>query len=800
MHASFIELSKFLKHEIKLGFNNKAVIGGMESMIPAWQARALHAGADEETVRQIASLFDSYASDDVLARKDIIQSALEIIKKQQSTQEENSTTAAFDLPKHTTSHPAPISYQPKAVYASLTVIQGIGDKMVQKLEKLGLFTIHDLLHYFPRRYNDYSHLTPIRDLQPGDEVTISGAIQSIQKRKSKNNRLQIIEAIIGDGTGNLWVTWFNQPWLTSRLNLGTQIVASGKIDTYLGRVCLNNPEWEPINADHLHTNRIVPVYSLTAGIQQKWLRERIYQAINYWTEKIKDYLPESIRQAEQLYPLDQALRCIHFPNSQEELEKARERLAFDELLFMQLGVLRQRHEWQANVAGSYQMDQTILEQEIQKLPFQLTASQHLALKEIQADLQSGIQMNRLLQGDVGSGKTVVARFIMEIVIRNGKQAAFLAPTAILAQQHYETIRSMFMNDQVLKENEIVLLIGDTSERQKAQIREGLASGNIKLVIGTHALLEDPVVFHSLQIVVIDEQHRFGVAQRAALRSKGENPHILIMSATPIPRSLNLTIYGDLDISVLTDMPGGRIPVKTYLLHPQQKAIAHEKITHQIEAGHQAFIIYPQIEGSDEETFSPAVIPGYEELVEKVFPQYRIGLLHGKLKQKEKDTIIQRFRDHELDILASTTVIEVGMDIPNATIILIEGANHFGLAQLHQLRGRVGRGNTESYCYLVPDQDMAIENERLRKLTETNDGFELAEFDLKTRGPGDFFGTRQSGYRGLKLANISDIKLISRAREQAQALIEQDPDLVNEQNNALHFELENLWNAANGELS
>ncbi len=794
MHASFLELFRFLKLEIKKGFNNKAMVGGMETMIPAWATRALAAGADEVLVGQIVSVFEPYATSQVDGRKAIIRSALSLIRQ------ENPETEKGNSPLVERSFSQPLSYQPKAVFAPLTVIQGIGEKMAQKMKKLNLSTIYDLLHYYPRRYNDYSRLTPIRDLQPGAEVTVSGAIQSIQKRKARNSRLQIVESIIGDGSGHLFITWFNQPWLATRLNIGTQIVASGKIDTYLGRVCLNNPEWEPVNADHLHTNRIVPVYPLTAGIQQKWLRERIYQAIQYWAERIKDYLPPSILSAERLCSLNQALESIHFPRSQNDLEKARERLSFDELFFMQLGVIRQKREWQANVSGTYQIDQSLLESEIRNLPFLLTASQRDALGDIQTDLRSGRQMNRLLQGDVGSGKTVIARFAMEIVFRCGKQAAFLAPTAILAQQHFETISAMLFNDQVLSKNEIALLIGDTPEKQKEHIRQDLASGLIKLVIGTHALLEGPVNFHDLQIVVIDEQHRFGVAQRAALRSKGKNPHILIMSATPIPRSLNLTIYGDLDISILSDMPGGRIPVKTYLLHPQQKAVAYEKISDQIEMGHQAFVIFPQIEGAEEETFTPAVIPGYEELVNKIFPHYKIGLLHGKLKQEEKDTILQQFRDRELNILASTTVIEVGMDIPNATIILIEGANHFGLAQLHQLRGRVGRGNVESYCYLVPDQDTALENDRLRKMTETNDGFELAEFDLKTRGPGDFFGTRQSGYGGLKLANISDIKLITRAREQAQSLLERDPDLLNEENSALRFELENLWNAANGELS
>jgi ATP-dependent DNA helicase RecG len=394
----------------------------------------------------------------------------------------------------------------------------------------------------------------------------------------------------------------------------------------------------------------------------------------------------------------------------------------------------------------------------------------------------------------------VARFAAEIVIRNGKQAAFLAPTAILAQQHFDTLSSMFLDDQILKKHELALLIGDTPEKEKAEIRQNLAAGKIKLIIGTHALLEDPVDFQSLQIVVIDEQHRFGVEQRATLRRKGDNPHILIMSATPIPRSLYQTVYGDLDISTLTELPGGRIPVKTYLLFPQQKFIAYEKIKEQVEAGYQAFIVYPQIEGDEEEQNSLAVLDGYEQLVHKTFPQFHIGLLHGKLSQEEKDSIMAQFRSRELDILASTSVIEVGMDIPNATLILIEGANHFGLAQLHQLRGRVGRGNVESFCYLIPNEDSKIENERLKKLTQTNDGFELAEFDLQTRGPGDFFGTRQSGYGGLNLANISDIKLINRARTQAAKLLENDPELQEEEHQALKYELENLWKARNGELS
>lgn len=798
MHASFVELSKYLVLESKKGYNDKTIVGGFERLLPAWKTRAQDQGADEETIQYIVQKLDGYAKRSLDERKAIILDLTSYLQKPTAkTQQEEPGAIGH---KAATCSPVVRSYQPKAVFAPITVIQGVGEKMALKLRKLNLRTLYDLLHYYPRRYNDYSRLTPIRDLQIGDECTISGAIQSIQKRKAKTSHLQMMEAIVGDGTGSIWITWFNQPWLTNRLNIGTQIVASGKVDRYMGRVCLNNPEWEPVNAEHLHTNRIVPVYPLTAGIQQKWLREKIFQAIHYWSERINDYLPESIRRDEHFPSLNEALKGIHFPQNQQALANAIERLSFDELFFMQLGVIRQKREWQALSAAVYSMDPDMLEKEIISLPYILTTAQRNALQEIQHDLASGNQMNRLLQGDVGSGKTVVARFAMEIVIRNGKQAAFLAPTAILAQQHFDTLSGMFWGDEILKKDEIALLIGDTPEKEKTEIRGNLAAGKIKLVIGTHALLEDPVEFQELQIVVIDEQHRFGVEQRSTLRMKGNNPHILIMSATPIPRSLNLTVYGDLDISTLTELPGGRIPVKTYLLFPQQKFIVYEKIKEQVEAGHQAFIVYPQIEGDEEEQNSLAVLDGYEQLVKKTFPQYRIGLLHGRMKQEEKDAIMTQFRNRALDILASTSVIEVGMDIPNATLILVEGANHFGLAQLHQLRGRVGRGDAESFCYLIPDEDSKMENERLKKMTQTNDGFELAEFDLKTRGPGDFFGTRQSGYGGLNLANISDIKLINRARIQATRLLETDPELQQEDHQALKYELENLWKARNGELS
>ena len=515
MHASFVELSKYLVLESKKGYNDKTIVGGFERLLPAWKTRAQDQGADEETIQYIVQKLDGYAKRSLDERKAIILDLTSYLQKPTAkTQQEEPGAIGH---KAATCSPVVRSYQPKAVFAPITVIQGVGEKMALKLRKLNLRTLYDLLHYYPRRYNDYSRLTPIRDLQIGDECTISGAIQSIQKRKAKTSHLQMVEAIVGDGTGSIWITWFNQPWLTNRLNIGTQIVASGKVDRYMGRVCLNNPEWEPVNAEHLHTNRIVPVYPLTAGIQQKWLREKIFQAIHYWSERINDYLPESIRRDEHFPSLNEALKGIHFPQNQQALANAIERLSFDELFFMQLGVIRQKREWQALSAAVYSMDPDMLEKEIISLPYILTTAQRNALQEIQHDLASGNQMNRLLQGDVGSGKTVVARFAMEIVIRNGKQAAFLAPTAILAQQHFDTLSGMFWGDEILKKDEIALLIGDTPEKEKTEIRGNLAAGKIKLVIGTHALLEDPVEFQELQIVVIDEQHRFGVEQRSTLQ-------------------------------------------------------------------------------------------------------------------------------------------------------------------------------------------------------------------------------------------------------------------------------------------
>jgi ATP-dependent DNA helicase RecG len=569
----------------------------------------------------------------------------------------------------------------------------------------------------------------------------------------------------------------------------------------LGRLVMNNPDWEPVEAENLHTNRIVPIYSLTEKITQKWLRSLMNQVVTYWAPRVTDHLPESIRYAADLFELDNAILQAHFPDSQGSLKSARERLAFDEIFFLQMGVLRQKRDWQSATARIFDVPDEWLEARITSLPFSLTRAQQRAISDILVDLGSGRPMNRLLQGDVGSGKTVVAALAAAMIVHAGAQAAIMAPTSILAEQHYRSLTSLLAGEKgILQAGQIRLLVGDTQEAEKDAIRAGLSEGAVKVVIGTHALIEDPIAFADLQLTVIDEQHRFGVDQRAALRAKGQTPHLLVMTATPIPRSLALTIYGDLDLSVMDEMPAGRQPVATYVLSPKERERGYSLIRSQIKDGRQAFIIYPLIEES-EKIESRAAVDDYEILSKEIFPELRLGLLHGRMRPDEKDEVMHKFRDRKFDILVSTTVVEVGVDVPNATAMLVEGADRFGLAQLHQLRGRVGRSSEQSYCLLIPDHEDAIENERLQAMAESNDGFVLAERDLQQRGPGEFLGTRQSGYAsGLRMASLTDVQLIEKARSFAQQLFNEDANLQKPEHALLAEALERFWGDGKGDVS
>jgi ATP-dependent DNA helicase RecG len=694
---------------------------------------------------------------------------------------------------------AEASGAPASLDSSLTTIPGIGPKSASILKKLGLQTLGDLLWHLPRRYDDYTQLKTINRLWYGDEVTIIATVEELHTRSVRNGQLKLVEAVVGDGTGQLRVTWFNQIWIANRLKPGRPLVLSGRVEQYLGRLTMNNPEWEPLERQQLHTNRIVPVYPLTAGVTAKWLRRVIHSVITQLAWRIEDPLPVEVRRSAGVQPLNAALNQIHFPDSWEELRAAQRRLAFDEMLYLQLGVQRQKLQWTALQGPPMPVGDDWIERFRAALPFALTGDQEQALAQVRTDMASPRPMNRLLQGDVGSGKTVIAAAAIGIAAANSHQSALLAPTSILAEQHLSTLQDLLPKAAGVPAESIRLLVGATPALEKEQIREGLADGSVKVVVGTHALLEDPVAFRRLGLAVIDEQHRFGVAQRAALRAKGEAPNLLVMTATPIPRSLALTVFGDLDLSLIEQMPPNRRRVETTLMRPVERPRAHQFIRAQLERGRQVFIIYPLVEES-EKVEARAAVDEFERLQREVFPGYRLGLLHGRLRPEEKERAMAEFRAGKFHVLVSTSVVEVGIDVPNATVILIEGANRFGLSQLHQFRGRVQRGEGQPYCLLIPEGEQEADNQRLKAMEKTDNGFELAELDLEQRGPGDFLGTRQSGFAELRAARLTDVRLIELARREARALFESDPLLEAPQNSGLAAAVDRFWSGGRGDIS
>ncbi len=838
MQQSLEKLRKFFNLEHKNGYDDTAIIGGLAKMLDYWEGEARADNLSEEIIQAVVQRLQSYASLSPESRSESLKGLWKRIGDQYPEATKKPQRAPRSTPKPASSskeitslvsspsqveeteseddakkeRPAPpgraeaapggkTSATPAALNAELTVLQGVGPRHANTLGKLGMYTLGDMLYYFPRRYEDYSQLKPIKELFYGQQVTVIGRVESVHTRPIRGGKQQLVEAILSDGTGALRLSWFNQPWMANRLREGASISVSGKIEQYLGRLVMNNPDWEPIEIENLHTNRIVPIYSLTEKITQKWLRKLMNQVVTHWAPRVTDHLPESVREAAELPELSDALLQAHFPDSQGKLKSARKRLAFDEIFFLQMGVLRQKRDWQSVTARIFDVPEEWMEARIKALPFKLTGAQQRAVDDILVDLGSGRPMNRLLQGDVGSGKTVVAAMGTVIVANAGAQTAIMAPTSILAEQHFRSFSNLLAGENgVLAQDVIRLLVGDTPEAEKEAIRSGLADGSIKVVIGTHALLEDPVRFADLELAVIDEQHRFGVDQRAVLRSKGGTPHLMVMTATPIPRSLALTLYGDLDLSIMDEMPAGRQPVSTHVLRPQERERAYTLIRAQIKNGQQAFIIYPLIEES-EKIDSRAAVDDYETLSKEIFPNLKLGLLHGRLRPDEKDAVMLKFRDREYDILVSTTVVEVGVDVPNASVMLIEGADRFGLAQLHQLRGRVGRGSEQSYCLLIPTHENAVENERLQAMVESTDGFVLAERDLQQRGPGEFLGTRQSGYAsGLRMASLTDVGLIEDARSHAQKLFQEDATLEKPENALLAEALERFWGDSKGDVS
>jgi ATP-dependent DNA helicase RecG len=663
-------------------------------------------------------------------------------------------------------------------------VSGIGQKRAEQLERLGVRTIRELLYLFPRRYNDFTRMKIISQLRPDEEVTVMGILERIRTQQMKRGGT-LVEAYLTDESGSLRLSWFNQPWMEHQLKEGEPVIVSGKVDQYLGRLVMNAPEMEPLEREWLHAGRVVPVYPLTKDLSARVMRRLMKEVVDAWAPRLPDYLPLEVRESADLMDYGDAIAQAHFPDSWEDKEAALQRLAFDELFILHLAMLRQRYAWQARQSTPISVDDEWLSAFEASLPYQLTTAQRRAIADIRRDMASDIPMNRLLQGDVGSGKTVVAAIAIGMAVANGTQAAIMVPTSILAEQHYVTLKRILHHSPLGDQLNIALLTGSISDLERESIYTGLADGSIQVVVGTHALIQAGVAFAHLGLAIIDEQHRFGVTQRGALRDKaaGGNPHLLVMTATPIPRTLALTIHADLDLTIIDEMPPGRIPVQTRVLQPKERERGYAFVRSQIEKGHQAYIICPLIEES-EKLQARSATAEYERLQKTVFSDLRLGLLHGRMRPDEKEAVMASFYRRELDILVSTSVIEVGIDVPNATVIMIEGANRFGLAQLHQLRGRVGRAEHPGYCLLLSDQPFFDYDERLRAVEETNDGFRLAQIDWEMRGAGDILGTRQSGFGVIHFADLMDTHLVELVQREARAVYERDPLLTLPEHEAL----------------
>ena len=651
-------------------------------------------------------------------------------------------------------------------------IKGIGEQRAKSLNKLGIANLRDLISWFPRKYDDRRQTRRIADLVPGEMACVSAMIASAPTVAHIRKGMDLVKVRAVDETGVLDITFFNQVWLKNNLKQGETYIFYGKAEGNLLRRTMASPIVEQEGKGEF-TGRIVPIYPLTAGVSQLVLSRSIRQGLDACADILPDVLPDEVRQAHQLCRIGYAYENIHFPENEHALDLARRRLAFEELFLFTIGLkrLRSRRET-VSVPPCKAVD---MDGFYSHLPFMLTDAQKRCVDEALADMRSGAPMNRLCQGDVGSGKTMVAAACVYFCVKNGRQAALMAPTEILAQQHYNGLAPLMENLGI----RCALLTGSTKAATKRSIAAQLASGEIDFAIGTHALITGGVEYADLGLVVTDEQHRFGVAQRAALSAKGQHPHTLVMSATPIPRTLALILYGDLDISIIDQLPPGRHPIETYSVPGSYHPRVYNFIRKLVAEGRQAYIVCPMVEVNDELPDERKAVTEYaKQLQTEVFPDLKVAFVHGKMKPKEKDAVMTSFAARETDILVSTTVIEVGVDVPNAAVMVVENAERFGLSQLHQLRGRVGRGKHQSYCILISDNRNEETQQRLKVMTKTADGFKIAEEDLRLRGPGDFFGQRQHGLPGLKIADIGcDTHLLKEAQDAAESLLAKDPDLA-----------------------
>jgi len=810
-------ITKPLSFASKNDFANLPHVKGLEKLMEGLGNQALSlelAQSQKRLIRELLEVFSGFESSSIEEKKQRIARSMRIMTQLEGYKAEPKGKAEgegrpevrgkrLEAEAKADEEGIPRVHRGKGKNLSQPIqfVKGVGPRIAKKLEKKGIKTIEDALYFLPRRYEDRRIIKKISEIQVGKGETVLAEVMVAGTVFYRGNRKRVFEVIVGDGTGDLTLKWFHgsEEYLKSRFRKGRRVIISGEVRLFKYQKEIHHPDVEiadDIENDPLHFKRIVPIYSEPEGLYQKTIRKIMKGVVDNYAHELTSPIPRDIMQRQRLMDFGEAIRDVHFPPEDVSLEElnlnrsdAHRRIVFDEFFFVQLGLALRRSEVRGEQGIPFQILHGNTQRLLQSLDFQLTPAQERVLSEIEEDMRQPHPMNRLIQGDVGSGKTIVALMAALVSVENGFQASFMAPTEILAEQHLLNIRRLVKPLGVRP----VLLTSSVKGSEREEIQQAISSGEGHIIIGTHALIQEHVQFHRLGLLVIDEQHKFGVIQRAMLKRKGENPDVLVMTATPIPRTLALTLYGDLAISVIDEFPPGRVPVETRLYYERERPKVYELVKEETKRGRQAFLVYPLVEESDKMDLLDATRMA-DHLQREVFPQFRVGLIHGRMRGEEKEEVMVKFRDGQIDILVATTVIEVGIDIPNASLILVEHAERFGLPQLHQLRGRIGRGKYRSKCLLLAHYRRSEEaTRRLRVMEETSDGFRIAEEDLSIRGPGDFLGTRQSGLPDFRVANIlRDGKILNEARREAFSLVERDPDLSQSGHGPLAEALRQRW--------
>lgn len=753
------KLQKVLELEKKTSHQDAAVMGGLEGLF----IKTLGENGDDIS-REILSKLSGYADMSSRQRISVVQEVEDILISLGGTDSTSTAELEISPAKASNKKPKGPSLDSPVQYA-----KGVGEQRAKQLHKLGIETIRDLLMYLPRRLEDRSVIKKIGHVKADESVTVQGRLRAIDVIRPRRN-MQILKIAVQDNTGVIFATWFNQPWLKDQLVQGERIAMYGQIEKNYGGIQMSNPVWEPVENGFL-TGRLVPIYPVTKGLTPAQLYRLIRQNFELYKSQVNEILPADLRTRHKLLPRIEAIQAIHFPESMAAFERARRSMAFEEFLIFQIGVALRRAELEEESASKLSISDDGLDELLEHLPFKLTGAQQRVINEIRADMASGHPMNRLLQGDVGSGKTVVAAAAAYVAAMQEAQSALMAPTEILAQQHFQNLLKLLTPLGI----RLALLVGSLKAKERRQIEKLIALGEIDVVVGTHALISEGVEFKNLELAIIDEQHRFGVIQRAQLEGKGGSTHVLVMSATPIPRTITLTLYGQFEISIIDELPFEK-DISTYWVADSKREEVYQLIAKQLATGVQAYVVYPLIEESEELDLRAAT-QMKEELENSFFSDYSVGLLHGRMSDDEKKAVMEQLQSKKIDVLVSTSIIEVGIDVPDASLIVIEHANRFGLSQLHQLRGRIGRQGQKSMCFAIATTNSEEGKKRMKAFRDLLDGFEIAEQDLLIRGTGELLGLSQHGLdTTFKVADlIRDLDIMKIAREEAIALIEADPN-------------------------